>query len=68
MLSIIAIVIAGFSLTCLVITVYRNLPEPIEIVRKSDHGILPTPTNILTGANGPAQELVVCDPELNLQL
>ncbi len=62
MLSIIAIVVAGFSLTCIVITVYRNLPSEPEIVLKSDHG-----------ANGsapptPSQELTIADSEINVIL
>jgi hypothetical protein len=51
MLSILAIVVAGFSLTCIGITIYRNLPSEPEIVLKSDHG---KPTT---------QELVVCDSD-----
>jgi len=55
MLSILAIVVAGFSLTCIVITVYRNLPPEPERIVKSDHGdieAIPS-VNSLTGANGP---------------
>lgn len=51
MLSIIAIVVAGFSLTCIVVTVYRNLPSEPTIVLKSNHGDIEV--NSLTGANGP---------------
>jgi len=61
MLSVLAIVIAGFSLTCVIVTVYRNLPSEPTIVLKSEHG-----------ANGPppptSQELVIADSELNLIL
>jgi hypothetical protein len=56
MLSIIAIVVAGFSLTCIVITVYRNLPSEPTIVLKSDHD---KPTT---------QELAIVDNELNIIL
>ena len=55
MLSVLAIVIAGFSLTCVIVTVYRNLPSEPTIVLKSNHG---EPTS---------QELVV-DNELNMVL
>ena len=57
MLSVLAIVIAGFSLTCVVVTVYRNLPSEPVIVLKSDHGS-PTPT----------QEIAMVDNELNIIL
>jgi hypothetical protein len=55
MLSILAISIAGFSLTCIIITVYRNLSESPIIVLKSDHG-------------PPTQEIAVADNEINLIL
>lgn len=57
MLSVLAIVIAGFSLTCVVVTVYRNLPSEPVIVLKSDHG--PPP---------PSQEIATVDNEINLIL
>lgn len=57
MLSVLAIVIAGFSLTCVVVTVYRNLPSEPVIVLKSDHGSSP-----------PTQEIAMVDNELNIIL
>jgi hypothetical protein len=64
MLSVIAIVVAGFSLTCIVITVYRNLPSEPVIVLKSDHG-----TNGPAPAPPPAPSLeLAIDPEINVLL
>ena len=60
MLSILAISIAGFSLTCIIITVYRNLSESPVIVLKSDHGA--------NGPPPPSQEIATVDNELNLIL
>lgn len=64
MLSILAIVVAGVSLVIVTTTVYRNLPNEPEIVRKSDHG----PSAVPSLPTIKEEDLAICDHELNLVL